>query len=79
MNEKATSKEAYRPTQAEHIANVITHGVWIVPSVLATLELFSRSHNATQYLSALIYGATLIFLFSISTSFHCVFYRNRRG
>ncbi|KAK4874623.1 hypothetical protein RN001_013983 [Aquatica leii] len=79
MNQRATSKEAYRPTEAEHIANVITHGVWIVPSVLATLELLARSHNGAQFLSALVYGATLIFLFSVSTGFHCVFYRNKHG
>ncbi|KAK4875430.1 hypothetical protein RN001_011852 [Aquatica leii] len=79
MNQQATSKKAYRPTKAEHIANVITHGVWIVPSVLATLELLARSHNGAQFLFALVYGATLIFLVSVSTGFHCVFYRNKHG
>ncbi|RZB39055.1 monocyte to macrophage differentiation factor 2 [Asbolus verrucosus] len=79
MNKKALPKEAYNPTAIEHVANVITHGIWIIPSILATLELFDRSYNGAQTLSALIYGATLIFLFSISTSFHCIFFCNKRG
>jgi monocyte-to-macrophage differentiation protein len=79
MNKKAPPQEAYNPTPIEHVANVITHGVWILPSILATLELLERSHNGAQTLSALVYGATLVFLFSISTSFHCSFFCNKRG
>lgn len=43
MNRRATAREAYNPTQIEHIANVITHGIWVVPSVLAVGELLNRS------------------------------------
>ncbi|CAH1100268.1 unnamed protein product [Psylliodes chrysocephalus] len=74
MNEPALPQEAYRPTPIEHVANIITHGIWILPSISATLELISRSKDGDQMLSALIYGATLIFLFTVSTSFHCVFF-----
>lgn len=78
MNKKALPKEAYCPTPVEHIANILTHGVWIFPSILATIELFQRSNTSAQLLSALVYGATLIFLFCVSTSFHCVFYCNKQ-
>ncbi|CAH1180058.1 unnamed protein product [Phaedon cochleariae] len=77
MNKKALPQEAYCPTTIEHIANILTHGIWIIPSIVGTLELVNRSKDSDHLLSALIYGATLIFLFSISTSFHCVFYCNK--
>ncbi|KAJ8931669.1 hypothetical protein NQ314_015385, partial [Rhamnusium bicolor] len=73
---KASPKEAYCPTGIEHVANIITHGIWIIPSVLGTLELVNRSKDGDHLLSALVYGATLIFLFCVSTTFHCVFYCN---
>lgn len=79
MNKKALPQEAYNPTPIEHFANVVTHGVWVVPSIWATLDLLDRSRNGAQTLSALVYGATLIFLFCISTSFHCSSYCIRRG
>lgn len=79
MNHRARSHEAYRPTPIEHILNVITHGIWIVPSAFATYELWSRSYNNAQLLSAIIYGAALISLFLISTTFHCVFYCYSHG
>ncbi|XP_031353187.1 monocyte to macrophage differentiation factor 2 isoform X3 [Photinus pyralis] len=79
MNQRASPKEAYRPTEVEHIANVITHGIWIAPSIWATLELLYRSHNGAQFFSGLVYGAALIFLFCVSTCFHCVFYRHKHG
>lgn len=78
MNKKPSPKEAYDPTTIEHIANVVTHGIWIVPSILGTLKLMYRSHSFAQIISAIVYGATLIFLFCISTSFHCVFYCNKQ-
>lgn len=74
MNPRAPPKEQYQPSYIEHIANIITHAVWIFPSVLGTVELYRRSRSNAQILSALVYGLTLICLFSVSTSFHCVFY-----
>lgn len=77
MNRKALPHEAYCPTPVEHIANILTHGVWILPSILGTMQLIDRASTGPQRLSALVYGATLVFLFSVSTSFHCVFYCNK--
>ncbi|KAL1497867.1 hypothetical protein ABEB36_008754 [Hypothenemus hampei] len=79
MNNRALPKEQYQPAYIEHIANIITHAIWIFPSILATIELYTRSENDAQILSALVYGLTLISLFSISTLFHCCFYcKNQR-
>ncbi|KAK9888351.1 hypothetical protein WA026_000605 [Henosepilachna vigintioctopunctata] len=73
-NPRPSPNQAYLPTYIEQIANVITHGIWVIPSFMATNELFHRSYNDAQKLSALIYGSTLIFLFVVSTSFHSVFF-----
>lgn len=76
MNHRAKPTEAYKPTQIEHIANVLTHGIWVVPSIMATVELVKRSYTTEQMISAVVYGATLILIFTVSTTFHCVFYCN---
>lgn len=79
-NPKALPNEAYNPTDVEQLANVITHAIWILPSLFAAKTLFQRSSNDAQKLSALIYGGTLVFLFIVSTSFHSVcFCKNRRN
>lgn len=60
--------------QIEHIANVISHGIWVIPAVYAAFQLLLRSHSTTQTLAAVIYGVSLSSLFAISTGFHSVFY-----
>jgi monocyte to macrophage differentiation protein len=62
--------------QIEHIANVITHGFWVIPSLYACYELLVRSSSIEQKMAALIYGGALSSLFAVSTIFHCVFYCN---
>lgn len=76
MNSRACANQAYIPTSIEHVANVGTHGVWIVPSIIGSLELLRRSVTWTQFISAIVYGISLILVFVISTFFHCVHYRN---
>nr|CAD7401299.1 unnamed protein product [Timema poppensis] len=74
MNKQPSPGRAYLPTTIEHFANVITHGVWVIPSTFASLELVQRAISWPQYFSALVYGAALILLFTVSTFFHSVFY-----
>ncbi|CAL7948687.1 unnamed protein product [Xylocopa violacea] len=76
MNPPACTNEAYTPTSVEHIANVATHGIWVVPSVLGSLELIRRSTTWTQLVSACVYGTSLILLFTVSTFFHSIHYCN---
>ncbi|XP_058798241.1 monocyte to macrophage differentiation factor 2 [Phymastichus coffea] len=73
------TKEAYVPTYVEHVANVITHGVWIVPALLAALELVVRASTWPKLLSALIYGSSLLLLFTVSTVFHSIHYYFHKG
>lgn len=76
MNPRACTNEAYTPTPIEHVANVATHGIWVVPSVIGGLELVRRSATWTQLVSAYVYGTSLILVFAVSTFFHSVHYSN---
>ncbi|XP_015512793.1 monocyte to macrophage differentiation factor [Neodiprion pinetum] len=76
MNPRATTNEAYQPTSVEHIANVVTHGMWVIPSLLAGVMLVQRSSTQMQLISALVYGTALLLVFTISTFFHSVHYCN---
>ncbi|XP_015595371.1 monocyte to macrophage differentiation factor 2 isoform X2 [Cephus cinctus] len=76
MNSRACTNEAYVPTPVEHVANVVTHGIWVVPSLIAALELINRSTTWTQLVSASVYGTALLLVFTVSTFFHSVHYCN---
>ncbi|KAG7210220.1 hypothetical protein KM043_011771 [Ampulex compressa] len=76
MNPRACTNEAYIPTSIEHVANVATHGIWVIPSVVGSLELIRRSSTWTQLVSAYVYGTSLILVFAVSTFFHGVHYCN---
>ncbi|KAH8400457.1 hypothetical protein KR222_000450 [Zaprionus bogoriensis] len=73
-NAKAKPGRAYEPTKIEQLANVITHGIWIVPAIFAVVKLFERSNSSSQYLVSWVYGTALCMLFTISTFFHCSCY-----
>jgi monocyte-to-macrophage differentiation protein len=70
MNERAIDR-AYVPTTHEHVANCLTHGCLIIPSLIAGQRLIYHAKTPAQYWSSIIYGNALIFLFSFSTVFHC--------
>lgn len=76
MNERPLKKKAYTPTVIEHVANIITHGVWVIPAVLGGRELLMRSNNNTQLIAASVYSLSLLLLFIVSTSFHSVHFCN---
>ncbi|XP_073976117.1 monocyte to macrophage differentiation factor 2 isoform X1 [Rhodnius prolixus] len=77
MNERATSDKAYVPTSAEHIANMITHGMWVLPSAYGSFHLVTRSTSWAHFWAAFVYGLSLILCFTVSTVFHSVFYCGR--
>ncbi|XP_070183206.1 monocyte to macrophage differentiation factor 2-like isoform X2 [Littorina saxatilis] len=73
-NERAGPGEAYQPTEVEHIANVVTHGVWVLPSLGAMIFMVYLATTELHMTAAIIYGLALIALFSGSTAFHVVSY-----
>lgn len=79
MNCRALSDQAYIPTDVEHLANVVTHGLWILPSIVGMWWMFCLSSNEIQRLTAIIYGLSLFVLFSVSTAFHTLAYSGKFG
>ncbi|XP_005094476.1 monocyte to macrophage differentiation factor [Aplysia californica] len=76
-NRRALPGEQYQPTDVEHLANVISHGVWILPSFLALCFMVWTSANGLQLTTTLVYGGALVLLFSTSTVFHILSYTGR--
>ncbi|KAK6187120.1 hypothetical protein SNE40_005213 [Patella caerulea] len=77
MNKRAGPGQAYVPTDVEHVANVVTHGVWILPSLICGIWMLYLASTSAQYIAALIYGAALWSLFTVSTTFHTISYTGK--
>jgi len=73
-NPPAKFNESYQSTNIEHLFNILTHGVCILPAVYATWALVHKSTSPNQFWASLIYGIALIMLFIISTAFHSACY-----
>ncbi|XP_037074223.1 monocyte to macrophage differentiation factor 2-like isoform X2 [Pollicipes pollicipes] len=71
-NDRVRGNEAYVPTDVEHVANILTHGVWILPSVFCATSLYRESDVYYEAYASVIYGTALVLLFSVSTVFHLV-------
>jgi len=61
-------------TQREEFWNTITHGIGAVLGIVGLLLLILKDTQKTEYslLSVIIYGASIIILFSASTAYHAV-------
>jgi len=71
-NQRAPKHEQYNPTNIEHVANIITHGVLVVPTFWLSFNLIRSAETQQQYFSAIVYGLVLTGLFTVSTIFHTV-------
>jgi monocyte-to-macrophage differentiation protein len=70
MNKRAAKNENYEPTYYEHIANTLTHGIFIIPSILVSNYLVQRSYRDLQHHMMIIYGFATFTLFLMSTLYH---------
>ncbi|KAL5018780.1 hypothetical protein ScPMuIL_004502 [Solemya velum] len=77
MNSRAKPGQAYKPTDVEHIANMITHGTWVIPSVGAMFWMVYLATGPVQCLNAILYGIALFLLFSVSTIYHTISYTGK--
>jgi hemolysin III len=74
-NQPAAALPIQRYTRGEEIANALTHGLGIVLGVaaLAVLGWFSCTRGtASHIVGCLVFGATLVFLYTASTLYHAV-------
>ncbi|XP_050688487.1 monocyte to macrophage differentiation factor 2-like isoform X2 [Eriocheir sinensis] len=74
MNGVAVGRAAYQPTSVEHWANMVTHGLFVLPAVFGAVFMVTAAHSSLHQLAATIYGLGLAGLFFVSTFFHIVFY-----
>eukprot|EP00794_Sanderia_malayensis_P009079 gene9079-10048_t len=59
MNLPADKNESYIPTTLEQIANCITHGIWIIPSIAGAFWIFKNSETVSHEIVSVVYGASL--------------------
>lgn len=71
-NPRPPSHLAYVPTTREHLANILTHGVLVPPAAWLSLLMYWAATGPTQRWAAVVYGAVLTGLFTVSTVFHTV-------
>jgi monocyte-to-macrophage differentiation protein len=74
MNSRPCAGCAYVPTEGEHIANMVTHGMWILPSIAGLIWMLHLSSGYVQHVVAILYGLCMFALFTISTTFHALAY-----
>ncbi|KAL3238855.1 hypothetical protein MRX96_021880 [Rhipicephalus microplus] len=72
MNPRPIGNEPYVPTELEHVANIITHALSILPSFFALKFLLQRAHTPAHMTAAVVYGIALVVLFVTSSLFHSV-------
>lgn len=75
----AQTGEAYNPTVVEQVANCVTHGIFVIPSIVAVYYMLTHSTSHQHYFCSLVYGIALVMLFTVSTTFHvlCLFTSQR--
>lgn len=74
MNNRPKPGHAYVPTEGEHLANMVTHGMWVLPSIAAIVWMLHLSTGFQQHLIVFLYGLSLFSLFTVSTTFHVLAY-----
>jgi len=70
MNKRAEKGHAYEPTSYEHLANTLTHGIAILPSIIICKFLISSAYRDLQFYLMILYGFFTVLLFSASTIYH---------
>lgn len=72
----ATRSEAY--SNAEELANTLTHGAGAVLSFVGTVALLMKADSSVKTTSFLIFGISLIGLYTASTLYHAVKSKRRK-
>ncbi|XP_066914723.1 monocyte to macrophage differentiation factor-like [Clytia hemisphaerica] len=72
MNCCGCKGQAYNPTDVEQKANIITHGINIPFAVVAVYFMVIKSKDNLDLVCTLVYGTSLLMLFTVSTLFHVI-------
>lgn len=65
-------KEDGRQTLGEEIANAISHGIMAVFGIIALIVLLLKATTGLEYMAAIIFGSSIIILYSMSTLYHAL-------
>lgn len=82
MSQSVSKSQAYTYSLAEELANSISHGVGAALSVAGLtlmLVVSVAAGDGWKLTSAIVYGASLVFLFSASTLYHSVVHTKAKG
>lgn len=66
----APKNQCYKPTLLEKVCNISTHGVSIIPAIIAMYYMIVVSSTSLQLYCAYLYGTALVLLFLVSTIYH---------
>lgn len=69
---KNNKKIIHQYSPAEELANTISHGLGALLGVVALVLMLLRSDNGWELASSIVYGLSIIILFSASTFYHAV-------
>jgi len=73
MNCCAAKGDQYEPTTVEQVANILTHGVSILPAISCVHDMLKRTGSSQLHHNvALLYGTSFVMLFTVSATFHLV-------
>lgn len=63
-----------KQTLGEEIANSISHGIMAVFGIVSLILLIIKSNTGKEYLSAFVFGISIIMLYTMSTIYHSMKY-----
>ena len=70
MNCCAAKGDQYEPTTVEQVANILTHGVSILPAISCVYDLLKRAGSSQLHHNvAILYGTSFVMLFAVRNGF----------
>jgi len=66
-------------TVGEEIANAVSHGLMAIFGVVALILLIIKSDSTIEVTSAIIFGLSIINLYTMSTLYHSIFHQTAKG
>ncbi|MDY0278117.1 MAG: hemolysin III family protein [Acholeplasma sp.] len=65
-------KKDKKQTLGEEIANSVSHGVMAIFGLVAMILLITKSDTVTEVISSIIFGLSIIMLYTMSTLYHAL-------
>jgi len=66
-------------TIGEEIANAVSHGIMAIFGIVALVLLLIKSNSTIEITTAIIFGLSIINLYTMSTLYHSIFHKTAKG